>query len=84
MSDVAPIASGAPVGSLPRGVVPKHTMQPRKVELGVLSAHEQNLADLFRDAENAVVAAGQAEQQRDALYATADEALAAKYGVSHE
>ncbi|MCA0290494.1 MAG: hypothetical protein LCH82_02345 [Actinobacteria bacterium] len=59
-------------------------MQPRKVELGVLSAHEQNLADLFRDAENAVVAAGQAEQQRDALYATADEALAAKYGVSHE
>lgn len=84
MSAVAPIPSGSPVGSGARGVIKQHRTEARSINLDILAAHEMNAASVLREAEDAVVAAGKAEAEREALYDQPRQDLAAKYSVGGE
>lgn len=81
MSDVAPIATGTPVGSGPLRSKQPAAPQPRTINLGALNAYQQATDKVLREAEEAVVALTENESKRAALYAKDTDQLATKYGI---
>ena len=81
MSDVAPIATGTPVGSGPLRNKQPAAPQPRTINLGALNAYQQATDKALREAEDAVVTLAETEAKRDALYAKDSKQLAVKYGI---
>lgn len=73
-------ATGVPAGLGPRHTTKTYTPPPpAKLDFAALDSAEIQAGDLLRQAENAVIEAGKAEAEHDALYAQPEQVLAEKY-----
>lgn len=79
--------SGAAVGSgrggrgVPQG---GGSLQPVKVNVEKIGAWDESVGNLFREAEDSVVALRSAETARDSLYEAPEQELADKFGIGGE